>query len=61
MGNRYGKRVTEVILNAGEMIYVPSNVGHAVLNLDAPTLALTENPMVIQSAIEELPLWHGNE
>ena len=52
--------MTEVILNPGETIYVPSSVGHAVLNLDAETLALTENPMVITSAIEELPLFHGN-
>ena len=52
--------MTEVILNPGETIYVPSSVGHAVLNLDAETLALTEKPMVITSAIEELPLFHGN-
>ena len=48
----YGKTILETIQGPGETIYVPHNMGHAILNLDE-NLSLTEN-FLPESALGEL-------
>lgn len=52
----YGKKVQVVIQKPGDIIYVPSTMGHIVLNIDE-TVSVTENFLSIASIKDELALF----